>query len=629
MIQGVAYYPEWVNSEEWERDLQLMKEYGFNAVRIAEFCWSTAEPEEGVWNWDWLDRFWELAEKTGLDIVLCTPTAAVPTWLIQHYPEVAAVLRDGTALGYGERRNVCVNSPVYRRFCERIIRQMATRYGQRRSLLGWQIDNELIGPEGYPFECHCRECEWRFRQWLQERYPGIDALNRAWYLGFWSLEFSNWSQVPTPRCQRVPKGHYLEFLRFQQASQEDFIRFQYKLLRDQTHPAAFVSHNSTGIFDRGIDHVSFARCLDVCGWDAYRGAASGGHPDKKPFTALAHELFRSALNRPFKVFETNTDPLQSPAYLAQARAYGADSIYFWLWRRHRGNMEQNSEAFCDYAGRPYRQRLERIRETFQRLREYGHPTVSRAAVALVFDADCVRLDYRRATRPIPYLDRLVKAYRAVWELGLRVDIVTPQDELQAYRLVLAPALELMSETTGRWLREYVEQGGSCIVTGPTARYDYYGVFYPQWGEPIAPLIATTFSDDLKSLPAEQMIHWENTGYFPVSGAFDVPAEDVAGADILARFSGSELDGKPAIWQHPCGKGKCLYCVSTETDLFKKLLELWQAEAELEFHRQPDRDCAVVAEDGAGALWYLNLSETPVRLDNGNVIAPGDFYVDRG
>lgn len=593
---GTSYYPELTPENEWRRDLDLMCSAGLKVVRILDFAWSAIEPREGENTFDWLDRFLDLCSSTGLEVVLCTPTAAPPQWLMLQYPQMMVERRNGDRLVYGERRACCVNNTVYRDYSAELARRLGERYGHHPAVIGWQIDNELIGPEFREFfECHCPDCAWRFRQWLKARYPSVQALNDAWGLKFWSMEFAAWGEVPTPRCHRACLGHTLDFHRFYSDSQVEYLKVQYDALRAAIDERQFVSHNSTGIFDRGIDHRDYSRALDVAGWDAYRGAAAAGHGPHAPASALAHDLFRCSLNKPFWVFETSPDADMPLAFFAEAQARGAQGVLFWLWRTHRANLEQGSTAFCDFDGVPYEGRLERLRIIQARLAELApEPAAStpRAATAFLFHPDNVRAEHRSPKRPMPYLDGVFRLYAPLWRHGIATDLAYPGDALgggvadpgpgscrvageaeggptsatgcDGYRLAVMPGLRLMSVAQAETIRAFVAGGGVLLATARTAHMDLHGVYYRNLGEPLLDVLGVRIRPEPVNLTGSEVLTSDGQTFALQGphGEWIEPGDDV---EVLARFRGGALEGKPAAFTRIFGKGRVFYAAAQACD----------------------------------------------------------------
>jgi beta-galactosidase GanA len=193
---GVCYYPEHWPEEWWARDAKRMVELGIRYVRIGEFAWSRLEPSRGQFTWDWLDRAMDVLSDAGLKVVLGTPTATPPKWLMDEHPDIAPFDIDGKPRGFGSRRHYSFSSEVYWKESARIVEAVAQRYGQHPGLAGWQTDNE--------YGCHMTILSWgpedlrAFKRWLRQRYQSTDQLNEAWGNVFWSMELADFEQISLP-----------------------------------------------------------------------------------------------------------------------------------------------------------------------------------------------------------------------------------------------------------------------------------------------------------------------------------------------------------------------------------------------------------------------------------------------
>ncbi len=625
---GASYYPELIDECEWTGDLDNMKAAGLGLVRLLEFAWSRLEPREGEHDFAWLDRFLALVRERGMQAILGTPTATPPAWLTGQYPQMMIEMRDGTRLTYGERRAACVNSCIYRHFTEQIVVALALRYGEHEAVRGWQIDNELIGPELRDrFECHCPDCQWRFRDFLKKRYASLAELNKAWGLGFWSLEFSDWGEVQTPRCRRHCQGHVLDMFRFYHASQVDYIRLQYDLLRRHIAARQFVSHNSTGIFDRTINHLEYGRALDVAGWDAYRGAAAADHPRSEPFTALAHDLFRSALHKPFWIFETNTDGSQSKAYLAAARAHGAEAIVLWHWRRHRGNMEQTCPAMTDYAGKPHPERVALVRETKARLDALGAipERLPKRQAAILYSVDCVRAQHRDAKRPMPYLDALIHLYEPFWRSGVGMDVLQPGECLAGYRLLAMPSLYLVSGEQAALIRDWVKQGGVLLACAKTGQQDLHALFYPEMAQPFGDLLGFRIGEDEPRAMNEDkpMLALASGEAHECQPWFERVENGTA--EVLGTFTSGFAAGQPAVLKQVYGKGTVFYLAGFNADLCMMFAKQAALAAGLFWIDNPHPDVGIVPHLTEDKYWYFNHGRADLEV-NGIGVPAGDFVV---
>ena len=477
---GVSYYPELVSKSEWQRDLENMARTGFSTIRMLDFAWTKLEAREGCFTFEWLDYFLELVMAQSMKVVLCTPTATPPAWLATQFPQIMVEKRDGTREPFGSRRHVCVNSPVFQHFCVDLVQKLGKRYGRHPSVIGWQIDNELCGVEHTFPECHCPECNWLFRDWLKKHYASTDELNIAWGTGFWNQEYSDWGEIETPRNSRTVSGHVIDYQQFFSDSQVNFIKAQRDALRESISADQWISHNSTGVLDRGISHYDYAQELDVSGWDSYLS--------KYHFNALVHNMFRSAKDKPFIVFETNSDESGSLSFWGEMVARGASSIYFWHYRQHRFNAERNCQALCDHAGVPFPGRLEKVRQAVAKLGAVHQPeTTQRAQAAILHGINNTPYHFDRdstwgSALDSPYLGAIVDAYQPFWQDGVDMDFRNTHENLDDYKLFLLPSMELMDVDFAIRLKKWVEKGGILVATAKTAHLDKHGVFYQQRAE---------------------------------------------------------------------------------------------------------------------------------------------------
>lgn len=626
---GVSYYPELVDEREWRRDLENMRAARFSVIRMLEFAWIAIEPREGEYDFDWLDRFVELAHGMGFELILCTPTATPPAWLSTQYPEIMVQLRDGSRQPHGGRRDVDVDSEILHHYTREICTALGQRYGQHPAVLGWQIDNELMGPEGLglPPESHTRATTFRFRQYLKHVHGDLATLNRRWGARFWSQAYSAWSEITTPLSLRSTMGQVLDYSRYFSQSQVAYIRLQYAALRAVIAPHQFITHNSTGVFGRGIDHTDYAAELDVAGWDAYPGAAGRPHP--RAFAALAHDLFRSAKHRPFWVLETA--PINrgvTPAFFAEMRAHGAEAVILWHWRSHRANAEQRNDAFCDYAGEPWADRVEFMHRLADRpeLRQDlpRELPCRRAAILYCIDATRTRLtpdtNLKRAEQEVGYGRVLIETYRALWQMGVAVDLVRPGDSLEGYELLAMPSARLLGEEDADLIRRFVQRGGTLLGVAKTAHQDRWGAFYPRLGEPLADVLGFTARRDFQ--PDEPLTVMMNDGqrYECLLHAENLL---VSTAQVHGRFEGGGVfDGAPAALTHELGQGKVFYAAGCAPELIHRLAQEAAAHAGIETI-ELGKEVAVLPALTGNGVWVFNHG-TQELVAGGTTLPPGDF-----
>jgi len=490
MQLGVCYYPEQWPRSMWADDAKRMAELGITHVRIAEFAWSRMEPRAGEFVWEWLDEAIETLAAAGLKLVLGTPTASPPKWLIDAHPEVLPVRADGVRWNFGSRRHYDISSETYRRECVRFVTAMAERYGRHPSIIAWQTDNELGCHDTVP--SYSPAALNRFQAWLQLRYESVSALNEAWGNVFWSMEYPSFDAIGLPNLTPTDANpiHLLDFRRFMSDEVASFHREQIEVLR-QHAPHADLLHNFMGFFTT-FDHYRFAgdNAIDVAAWDSYPIArtesialpdeqkaryARTAHPD---VSAFDHDRYRAIGRGRFWVMEQQAGPVNwaswnpVPAkgmvrlWAYEAFAHGAELVSYFRWRQcpfaqeqmHSGLNLPNNEL--SPGGLEVQLAAREISES-SALSGLGAPT--RAATAIVFDYETQWMfEIQRHGKTFDYQMLVFEYYEALRELGLDVDIVSSKADLSQYRLVVVPSIAVIDDT----LVGQVEKSSAQWVFGP-------------------------------------------------------------------------------------------------------------------------------------------------------------------
>lgn len=482
---GTCYYPEHWPEEIWEADARRMKDTGLTWVRIGEFAWSRLEPAQGDLQFDWLDRAIETLGQAGLKVVLGTPTATPPRWMIDKHPDMLAVDANDNPRKFGSRRHYCFSHEGYKAESDRIVKLIAERYGRNPYVAAWQTDNE--------YGCHDTTISYSyaartaFRLWLEKRYGTIEALNRSWGNVFWSMEYNSFDEIDLPNLTVTEPNpsHILAFRRFSSDQVAVFNKRQVDIIR--AHSDAPVSHNYMGrITD--FDHFKVGDDLDIATWDSYplgfledRVGASGEHqktyarqgdPD---FQAFHHDLYRSVGKGRWWVMEQQPGPVNwapyNPAPLPgmmrvwawEAYAHGAEAVCYFRWRQAPFAQEQMHAGMLrpDNADAPA---LIEARQVADELRDAPDVSAPQAPVALIFDYDA---DFAWATQPhgagLSYFQLVFDAYKALRKLGFSVDILRPETrDFSGYKIVAAPGMIYMPND----LKNALTEAEAEIILGP-------------------------------------------------------------------------------------------------------------------------------------------------------------------
>jgi len=477
MKLGVCYYPEHWPENVWVDDARRMAEMGLSRVRIGEFAWSRIEPEPGRYDWGWLDRAIETLHRQGLGIILGTPTATPPKWLVDRMPDMVALDEDGRPRGFGSRRHYCFSHQGYQAECDRIVMALAERYGEHPGIVAWQTDNE--------YGCHDSAVSYSpvaaeaFRYWLASRYETIGALNEAWGNVFWSMEYRTFAEIDLPNLTvtEANPAHWLDFRRFSSDQVVRFNRRQANILR-ACSPGRDIIHNFMGFFTQ-FDHHAVGADLDVASWDSYplgfleqfwfseeekRSYLRQGHPD---IAAFHHDLYRGCqTDSRWSVMEQQPGPVNwarfNPAPLPgmvrlwtlEAMAHGAEMVSYFRWRQFPKAQEQmhagllRPDSVEDVGGREARQAAADIAV----IGNAGPPPKS---VALLFDyaGDWVT-QIQPQGRGFSALRMAFDYYSALRQCGFDVDIISPQADFAGYRMLIIPCCPIIGADVVERLRAF-------------------------------------------------------------------------------------------------------------------------------------------------------------------------------
>jgi beta-galactosidase len=579
LVLGAAWYPEQWPEERWEKDLSLMQAAGVNTVRVGEFAWSRMEPSEGHFDLDWLERAITLAASHNIKVVLGTPTAAPPAWMTSRYPETLITQEDGRRATHGNRGHYRPTSSRYLAFCNRIATELAKRFGHNPDVIGWQIDNEY-GPVSYD-----PETQKLFQAFLRERYITLAHLNEAWATFYWSQTYDDWSEIPIPIGYHNP-GLMLEWKRFVTSTFVDFQHNQIKAIGASADSRQFITHNFMGFYG-GFDHYAVAEELDFASWDEYVGQ---GHLDYF-WTAQVHDLTRGFKRKNFWVMETqpgsvnwaainntlNRGEMRRIAW--QAIGHGADAVSYWQWRSALGGQEQyhGSLVGADGRPRPIYEEVSQIGREFAKVAPFIRSTSPSPETALLFDYDSRwAVEFQKHNKDFDPINYLGAFYRPLRELSQDVDIVDPSAPLQAYKLVVAPALNLMPEQRARHLAEYVRNGGHLVLGARTGMKSEYNALLPsrQPGTILSELLGGDVVDFYaldKEVPVSNATEHGSAKLW--AEMLETTQPDT---EVLWRFGKSNgwLDDKPAVITRQIGKGRVTYVGGQFDESVMRSLSAW-------------------------------------------------------
>jgi beta-galactosidase len=630
---GVDYYPEQWPRERWETDAALMADAGLSTVRLAEFAWSRLEPAEGRFDFSWLDEAIELLSAHGLEVILGTPTAAPPAWLVERHPKILPLRGEGGRQPFGHRRHYCPNQPAMHDATRRIVAALAERYGNDARVVAWQIDNELMG------RCVCETCRARFHEWLRARYGSIENVNESWGTVFWSQTYDGFGQIPLPELGPVPlpdgflrdspnPSLALDFRRFVSDSHIAYLQLQAEELRRRVRPEQRITHNLMGFRFGEIDYHRLAAELDVVSWDNYPLLDRSG---RWTTPALSSDAMRGLKDAPVWVLEQQTGPLgwetlrtprrgQTRLHTYQAIAHGAELVCYFRWRTARYGTEQHWHGVLDAHGRPgrrYRELVELGRE-LAGLADALADATPVAGAAILHDYDSRFALQIQPTNPaLAYEETAQRHYEALRSLGIGVDVVAPSADLSRYQLVVAPNLYVVDEGLAGTLRRYVEQGGTLVLSPRTGVKDRCNVVPEQPLPALLGELAGVELVDVASVPDDGEARFAGIDAIP-SGAFRGWYEQIepTAAHVLALYEEGDFAETAAVTANAVGSGRVVYLAGAAVpETLKRLYAAIAAEAGLAASELPDRVEAVTLQrNGDALLVLLN------HADEGRIVA---------
>ncbi len=570
ILLGTAWYPEWWPESRWPIDLDLMQKEHIHMVRMGEFAWSSMEPSEGHYDFDWLEKAINEAGARGIYTVLGTPTAAPPAWLTQKYPETLRVMQDGKRAVHGNRQQFNWDNPKYRELARDIASRMAQRFGHNPYVIGWQIDNE------YAKVSYDAATQADFQQWLKNRYGTLDNLNTRWTTAYWSQTYSNWNQIPIETDYGNP-GLLLSWKRFVSDTWRSYQKNQMAAIRQYADPRQFITTNMMGWFD-GYDHYVVAKDLDLASWDDYIGH---GHLNTLRDGQMeiyrngaADDLTRGFKRKNFWIMETqpghvNWSGVNNDLDKGEVRAmawlnigHGAETISYWQWRSALNGQEEYHGTLVGADGKPVPLYTE-VAQVGSELEKAGPAlagTSPKSQVAILHTYPSFwAIDWQPHNKNYAPIAELLSYYAPLRNIAQSIDIVQPTAPLDQYKLVVAPGLNVLSDAAAKNLIAYVRNGGH-LVLGQRAgmKNSDNGLQTQLQPGPLADLlggrVAAYYALE-NPVPVEGL--WGRNTSQLWAEMLSVDKPDV---EILERFGKSNgwLDGQPAAITRKVGKGRITY-----------------------------------------------------------------------
>ena len=647
LLYGAAYYDEYMPYVRLDKDVEMMKKAGINTVRIAESTWSTCEPQPGVFDFSHVERVMDAMEEAGINVIIGTPTYAVPTWMVKAHPDVLAETVKGRGI-YGARQIMDITHPVYLFYAERVIRELMKCTAHRKCVIGFQLDNETkyYGTAG-------KNVQEQFVKYIREKFhDDLDAMNYEFGLDYWSNRINAWEDFPDVRGT-INGSLGAEFEKFQRTLVDKFLGWQADIVNEYRREDQFVTHNldfewrgySYGI-QPYVNHLHASQCLTIAGTDIY-------HPTQDDLTgveiAFGGDLIRSLKQDNYLVIETEAQgfPGWTP-YKGQLRlqayshlASGANSVMYWHWHSIHNACETYWKGILSHdfqENATYREACI-IGNEFARLGKHLVNLKKKNEVAvLVSNEALTALNWFRIQEQAPgadaksiyYNDVMRWMYDTLYHMNVECDFIWPESEnLEQYKAIVVPALYAAPDELLIRLKQYVENGGTLIASFKTA-FANENVKVSHEVQPH--ILSNCFGVhyDQFTFPKNVGLTGEVIPEKPDQKGNAHPAANVfmellvsEGAEVLASYEHYNWKDYAAITRNHYGKGQAVYigCMTDEETL-KSVYKAVLPEAGVEI---PEYHYPIIVRKGLNDLgktvcYFLNYSgmelEMPYDYKNG-------------
>lgn len=482
ILYGVAYYPEYMPYERLDKDVDLMKQAGITVVRIGESSWGLWEPEDGRFEYAWMDRVVDRLHKAGIKIIMGTPTYSIPAWMYKEHPEIVVTRLDGKTITFGMRQNADLLNPTYRFYCERVIRKIAEHYKDNPAVIGWQIDNETS-----PAGAANHDVQVGFVEYLQHKFKTVDELNKDWGLNYWGQRLNDWTEIP-PESGILNPGWKLEWERYSQSIVTDFLAWQAAIVNQYKRPDQFITHDFAGATRPEVNESDVAKSLDVVAVNPY-------HPTQDEYdgevSSYQGDYSRSLKHTNYLVTETNADAIgwdskdQYPPYDGQLRldvfthvSAGANMVEYWHWHSIHYGQETYWKGVLGHdlePGRPYNE----VSRTAHELLRIGSQIADYKRVnpvAILYSDDShYGIEFMKFSDHQNYNTILRQMYHALYQDNVGIDFVFPEGtNFSDYKVIVVPPLYVASDALLNKLVDYVRGGGHLLMafkSGFTNEYD--------------------------------------------------------------------------------------------------------------------------------------------------------------
>ena len=564
MILGAAYYPEFYNN--WDRDIELMAELGFKVVRMAEFSWCVMEPQEGKFEFEWLEKVINKFSKKGIKTILGTPTGSPPQWLSNKYSDLAVtnIKKDANSIsgGFG---NYCKNHPDYREYSQKIVYAMVNYFKDNQNVIMYQIDNEFMGTP-----CYCDNCKNAYIEWVKNNYNSIDDYNEKLMTIFQGRKLNSFEDIRLPISLNnvVNPAVLVDYKKFVSNSYIEYCKLQVDIIK-KLSPKTLVTTNFCTLFN-DFDHFEMAKMFDVGGIDTYPKADM----DYSLRNSFKLDLTRALKKKNFWVLEQqcspvafreynySLEPLEARLYTYKSIGHGADGIVYFRFNTPHSGGERYGAGILRHdeeKGRIFYE-VKQICDEINLLKDMlENSEKSKAKIAIMYSnlSAWVMSEGKKISKDIDYITEIKNCYKCFLDKNIDIDFVTINDDLSMYQLVIAPCLASVSKQDGEHLKSYINNGGKCIFT-------YFSGMFNEYNN----ITKNFYLGELRELLGIKITEWavpyKDKNYTFTFKDKIYPAETLnmvvqnESATVLGNFNHGYYKNNPSVTENKFGKGRAYY-----------------------------------------------------------------------
>ncbi len=637
---GVYYYPEHWDPSQWDRDLKKIAEMGFEFTHFGEFAWAELEPQEGVYDFKWLDKAVAIASKYNLKIVMCTSTATPPVWLTRKHPDILATYEDGTKTDHGSRQHASFSSNYYRSYSLKMIEQLAKKYGNNKNIIGWQVDNEPAR-----FLDYGADAQQRFRDWLKAKYKTIEVLNKAWGNSFWSGTYSSFNQINIPLHREWGMNLHaqLDHYRFADEETATFLDSQAVTIRNNIKNDQWITSNYRSNYNEGF--VGMSKELDFDCYTRYvvyggslgigkNGYRLGNYTD----IAMSNDFFRPTKGmygcmelQPGQVNWGSINPQPLPGavrlwlwhvfaggskftctYRYRAPLYGYEQFHYGIVGTDGVTPTPGGEEFAQFI-----KELDVLRKKYDAKAALPDYYLKRKT-GILFNADnVIGIELNKQTREWSTLGHFMKYYKAAKSFGAPVDFVRDTTNFSNYPVLVVPAYQMIDQKMIDKLTFYAQNGGNLVLSCRSGIQNRQGQLWEaKFYEPMWNLIGSQIESYDLLMPQSPGVIKFNNQEFAWTSWGDLLKPN-PGTEVWGTYEGDFYAGTPAVISHKLGKGTVTYIGldSKNGDLEKQVLRKLYKEQNIAIEDYPEgvmvdyRDGFGIAVNYTDKIYEINLPTT--------------------